>query len=71
MNRSTIFWGIDAKEFKPQRWLEEGGIQGRAKEILAYRHLLTFVDGPRTCLGKSFALAEFKVCIFGSHDKLQ
>ena len=62
INRSTSLWGADAKEFKPQRWLEEGGIQGKAKEIQGYRHLLTFVDGPRTCLGKSFALAEFKVC---------
>lgn len=61
MNRSTKIWGEDAKEFKPQRWLEEGGIQGKAKEIQGYRHLLTFVDGPRTCMGKNFALAEIKV----------
>jgi cytochrome P450 len=62
MNRSTSMWGADAKEFKPQRWLEEGGIQERAKEIQGHRHLLTFVDGPRACLGKTFALVEFKVC---------
>lgn len=63
MNRSTSVWGADAKEFKPQRWLEEGGIQGKAKEIQAYRHLLTFVDGPRACLGKTFALTEFKATL--------
>ncbi|KAK0438374.1 hypothetical protein EV421DRAFT_1714366, partial [Armillaria borealis] len=33
----------------------------RTKEIQGHRHLLTFVDGPRTYLGKTFALAEFKV----------
>jgi cytochrome P450 len=33
-----------------------------AKEMKSYRHILTFSDGPRTCLGKGFALAEFKVC---------
>jgi hypothetical protein len=37
------------------------GSFGRAKEIQGYRHILTFSDGPRICLGKSFALAEFKV----------
>ena len=26
-----------------------------------HRHLLTFSDGPRTCLGKTFAVTEFKV----------
>jgi cytochrome P450 len=61
MNRSTSIWGADAKEFKPQRWLDEGGISEKAKEIQGYRHILTFVDGPRMCLGKSFALTEFKV----------
>jgi cytochrome P450 len=61
MNRSAEIWGADSKEFKPQRWLEEGGIQGKAKEIQGYRHLLTFVDGPRMCMGKSFALIEIKV----------
>ena len=62
INRSTSVWGADAKEFKPQRWLQEGGIKGKAKEIQGHRHLLTFVDGPRMCLGKNFALTEFKVC---------
>ena len=62
MNRSTNIWGPDAKEFRPERWLEEGGIHGNADSIQGYHHLLTFSDGPRICLGRSFALAEFKVC---------
>jgi cytochrome P450 len=61
VNRSTSIWGADAKEFKPQRWLDEGGTPEKAKEIQGYRHLLTFADGSRTCLGRGFALAEFKV----------
>lgn len=60
INRSTRMWGADAKVFRPERWLEEDGIPKKAQDIQAYRHLLTFVDGPRTCLGKSFGLAEFK-----------
>jgi cytochrome P450 len=61
VNRSMSIWGVDAKEFKPQQWLDKGGTQGKAREIQGYRHLLTFSDGPRTCLGRGFALAEFKV----------
>ncbi|SJL01026.1 uncharacterized protein ARMOST_04342 [Armillaria ostoyae] len=43
LNRSEEFWGADAKEFKPERWLED--------------------NGPRTCLGKTFALTEFKAAL--------
>jgi cytochrome P450 len=60
MNRSVAFWGEDAKEFVPERWLCDAGTE-RAKDVQGHRHLLTFIDGPRTCLGKGFALAEFKV----------
>jgi len=61
INRSSAIWGPDAKEFKPDRWLTEEGISGKAKEVQGHRHLLTFSDGPRTCLGKDFAIMEFKV----------
>jgi hypothetical protein len=67
INRSSAIWGSDAKEFKPDRWLTEDGISGKAKEVQGHRHLLTFVDGPRTCLGKDFAIAEFKVSDSNHH----
>ncbi|KAG1849944.1 cytochrome P450 [Suillus subalutaceus] len=63
INRSSAIWGPDAKEFKPDRWLTEDGISGKAKEVQGHRHLLTFVDGPRTCLGKDFAISEFKTVL--------
>ncbi|KAG1729371.1 cytochrome P450 [Suillus lakei] len=63
INRSSAIWGPDAKEFKPDRWLTEDGISGKAKEVQGHKHLLTFVDGPRTCLGKDFAIAEFKTVL--------
>ncbi|KAK0437709.1 cytochrome P450 [Desarmillaria tabescens] len=59
LNISEVFWGTDAKQFRPERWLEDFTL--RAKEIQGHRHLLTFIDGPKTCLGKMFALTEFKV----------
>ncbi|KAJ7189265.1 cytochrome P450 [Mycena filopes] len=61
INRSVAFWGPDAKVFHPERWLED--ITGQAKELQGHRHLLTFHDGPRICLGKAFALAEMKAVL--------
>jgi cytochrome P450 len=54
INRSTAFWGADAKEFNPARWLDEshGADMHRAQELAGYRHMLTFSDGARMCLGK-------------------
>ncbi|KAG1837214.1 cytochrome P450 [Suillus subalutaceus] len=63
INRSSAIWGHDAKEFKPDRWLTEDGIDGKAKEVQDHRHLLTFVDGSRMCLGKEFAITEFKAVL--------
>nr|QEP49721.1 11-oxo-beta-amyrin 30-oxidase [Inonotus obliquus] len=61
INRSEEIWGPDAKEFKPERWLDnEAGLTSKAKEIQGYHHILSFIDGPRTCLGRAFAIAEFK-----------
>ncbi|KAA1478646.1 cytochrome P450 [Dentipellis sp. KUC8613] len=62
MNMSTALWGPDAREFKPERWLQ--GVDGvPAHEVSGYKHLLTFSDGPRICLGKGFAVAEFKAVL--------
>ncbi|EIW82626.1 cytochrome P450 [Coniophora puteana RWD-64-598 SS2] len=63
MNRSDKYWGADAKQFNPARWLNPEGLETRAREIQGHKHLLTFIDGPRTCLGKAFALAEFKAVL--------
>ncbi|CCL99010.1 uncharacterized protein FIBRA_01018 [Fibroporia radiculosa] len=63
MNRSCEFWGPDAKKFDPERWLCPDGLPKRAQDIQGHRHLLSFVDGPRTCLGRGFAQAEFKAVL--------
>ncbi|KAJ7775694.1 cytochrome P450 [Mycena maculata] len=63
INRAEVFWGPSAKAFEPERWLTLNDDPLRAKEIQGHRHLLTFLDGPRTCLGKAFALAEFKAAL--------
>ncbi|PPQ63711.1 hypothetical protein CVT24_004291 [Panaeolus cyanescens] len=51
-------WGDDADEFQPSRWLEGGkGVATLPKG----RELFAFSAGPRSCIGKSFAMAEIKV----------
>ena len=66
INMSEELWGIDAGRFDPERWmglnLNEGG--HRLTEIQGYKHLLTFVNGPRMCLGKNFAITEIKVSVY-------
>ncbi|RDB29638.1 hypothetical protein Hypma_015131 [Hypsizygus marmoreus] len=51
-------WGPDADVFRPQRWIErkKAGIRGG-------RELLVFSEGPRSCVGKAFAMAEIKALV--------
>ncbi|KAG1842971.1 cytochrome P450 [Suillus subluteus] len=64
LNCSVSMWGPDAKTFKPSRWLEgDEGTHG-ARTLQGYRHLMTFHDGARMCLGRLFAFTEFKAVLF-------
>ncbi|KAH9916921.1 cytochrome P450 [Fomitopsis serialis] len=65
IHSDPAIWGPDAEEFRPERWLEEvsGPLPEMVKMIRAPGHLLTFGDGPKTCLGRYFAMAEFKIVI--------
>lgn len=57
INTSEHMWGPDAREFKPERWLGAGRANtGGAESNYA---ITTFLHGPRSCIGKQFALAEF------------
>jgi cytochrome P450 len=58
INRSRALWGADAAEFNPDRWLEESNAAtGGAEGPYAF---LTFLHGPRSCIGQSFARLEVK-----------
>ncbi|KFY07091.1 hypothetical protein V492_07464 [Pseudogymnoascus sp. VKM F-4246] len=59
-NRDPKLWGADVDEFKPERWL--GDASGGAGTNYA---LLTFLHGPRSCIGEKFARGEFACLLAG------
>eukprot|EP00879_Flechtneria_rotunda_P002371 GHRR01002566.1.p1 GENE.GHRR01002566.1~~GHRR01002566.1.p1 ORF type:complete len:637 (+),score=222.18 GHRR01002566.1:182-2092(+) len=52
-------WGPDASQYKPKRWLQEGG---RAQHVPSYSYM-PFSRGPRDCIGARFALLEAKTIL--------
>ncbi|KAF2162367.1 hypothetical protein M409DRAFT_69247 [Zasmidium cellare ATCC 36951] len=67
INRDETLWGADAHEFKPERWIDidEAGKQrvnntGGTHSNYAF---LTFLHGPRSCIGQGFAKAELRLLV--------
>ncbi|XP_058084247.1 cytochrome P450 709B1-like isoform X5 [Magnolia sinica] len=58
IQRNKKYWGEDADEFKPMRFVD--GIARAAKHPNA---LLAFSMGPRACIGQNFAMMEAKMAI--------
>jgi len=62
INRSVEIWGNDAAEFKPERW---ESIPEAASTIPGvWGNLLSFLGGPRACIGYRFSLVEMKALLF-------
>ncbi|KAG6861475.1 hypothetical protein C0995_016254 [Termitomyces sp. Mi166 len=56
LNRSKEIWGEDAREFKPERW---NSVPEAAATIPGvWGNMLTFIGGPRACIGYRFSLVE-------------
>ncbi|CAJ2513878.1 Uu.00g019970.m01.CDS01 [Anthostomella pinea] len=60
-------WGPDAHEFNPERWMPKSADDKRAASGGAASNysFMTFLHGPRSCIGQSFAKAEF-ACLLAS-----
>ncbi|KAF7305701.1 Peroxidase [Mycena chlorophos] len=56
IQRDPRIWGEDAEEYRPERWIEEGG--GGLK-----KHMLTFGSGPRACIGKNLAYIQMQLAL--------
>lgn len=61
INTSEKLWGPDARDFNPERWFD---IPENARKSGLPLHLLSFISGPRACIGNRFALAEAKAILF-------
>lgn len=62
LNRSKSIWGEDSFEFKPERWQS---IPEAATHIPGvWGNMLTFLGGPRACIGYRFSLVEMKALLF-------
>lgn len=70
VHRDTTHWGPDASDFRPTRWLDGGaaGLSGSIKfntggGSMGKNSLLTFLHGPRNCIGQVFANTELAISI--------
>ncbi|KAJ6577019.1 cytochrome P450 [Mycena vulgaris] len=62
VHRDKEIWGDDAAEFRPERW---ENIPEAANSIPGvWGNLLTFLAGPRNCIGFRFSLVEMKALLF-------
>nr|POF14325.1 putative cytochrome p450 4d14 [Quercus suber] len=68
INRSPKLWGADADRFVPDRWIDTDAATGERKPNNAggapsnYANL-TFLHGPRSCIGQGFAKAELRALV--------
>lgn len=68
-NKDTDLWGPDAETFNPDRWLnidpttnKPVSYNNSGGAISNYAHL-TFIHGPRSCIGQGFARAELAIFV--------
>ncbi|KAI0069487.1 cytochrome P450 [Panus rudis PR-1116 ss-1] len=63
-NLNKEIWGPDAREWKPERWLEPlPATVAEAHLPGVYSNLMTFIGGGRACIGFKFAQLEMKVVL--------
>ncbi|KAG6856728.1 hypothetical protein H0H87_001328 [Tephrocybe sp. NHM501043] len=56
INVDKAIWGEDAREFRPERWEKVPEAAGNIPGV--WGNMLTFLGGPRACIGYRFSLVE-------------
>ncbi|MQM05933.1 hypothetical protein Taro_038748 [Colocasia esculenta] len=56
MGRIPVVWGVDCGQYKPERWVDDGG---HFRQESTFRYPV-FNAGPRTCLGREMAYIQMK-----------
>ncbi|KAJ7691523.1 cytochrome P450 [Mycena olivaceomarginata] len=62
VNRDPALWGADAHQFLPERWESSPAPSTSIPGL--WSQMLTFLGGPRACIGFRFSLVEFKALLF-------
>ncbi|KAF8809591.1 cytochrome P450 [Phlegmacium glaucopus] len=62
VNRDKSIWGEDSTEFKPERWANIPDVATSVPGV--WSNILTFIGGPRACIGYRFSLLEIKALLF-------
>ncbi|KAL8684238.1 MAG: hypothetical protein Q9218_008370, partial [Villophora microphyllina] len=65
INANKALWGPDAEDFRPERWLNADNTVNNSGGASSNYAFLTFLHGPRSCIGQAFAKAEFAVLVAG------
>ncbi|KAI0716340.1 cytochrome P450 [Earliella scabrosa] len=64
LNRDKDIWGPDADEWKPERWLAPLPPSVADAHIPnVYANTMTFIAGPRACIGYQLALTELRIAL--------
>ncbi|KAL0573217.1 hypothetical protein V5O48_008737 [Marasmius crinis-equi] len=62
INKDKKVWGEDAEEFRPERW---SNLPEAVKSVPGvWSNMMTFLGGPRGCIGWRFAVIETKALLF-------
>ncbi|KAK6981160.1 cytochrome P450 [Favolaschia claudopus] len=62
VNRDPEIWGADALKYIPERWERTPSISTSIPGV--WSQLLTFIGGPRACIGFRFSILELKALLF-------
>ncbi|KEF54685.1 uncharacterized protein A1O9_09127 [Exophiala aquamarina CBS 119918] len=64
VNNDPAIWGADVAEFKPERWIDrKTGSPNQHGGADTNYAVLTFLHGPRSCIGQGFAKAELRCLV--------